>query len=556
MAGRDLSAELFGPDVVAGGRDLSGELGFTSQGAPMTRAEKIAKGLRDPIDGGAQLLTNLLPKGIVDAGNSVNNWLADKTGLVGRLPEGGINEQVKTNEANYQNKRTAAGESGFDGYRVLGNIVNPANLALAAKLPQAASLAGRVGVGALGGASSALLDPVTSGDHYWGDKGTQVAVGAAGGGVVPAIAGGFGRVISPKASIDPKLALLKQEGVNPTIGQTLGGWANRLEEKAQSLPIVGDAITAARQQSGNQLNRASMNRALEPIGEKLPLTVPLGNDAIEYTRRTLGDKYDALLPKMTVQADHPFVSSLQNLQSMVQQGALDPKYSNKFAQILQDRVLGKFQGQNAMTGQTLKDTQSFLTNEIKRFGQSQDPDARLLGDALKEVGANLKDLSIRSNPGMSNELKAIDTAWANFKRVQKAASSVAAEDGVFSPAQLHNAVKAADRSKDKARFAEGNALMQDLSGAGKSMLSNKVPDSGTAGRLMLGAGGLATGAVSPMIPAGLIGGAAMYTPAMQRLLSGSVSTRPQSAQAIAEIFRKAAPALVPSGAQIGLGLLD
>lgn len=522
---------------------------------PVSRMEKITQGLKDPIEGGAQMLTNMLPKGIVDAGNSVNNWLADATGLVSKLPDGGVNQQVKDNEAAYQAKRTAAGESGFDGYRVLGSVVNPANLALAAKLPQAATLAGRIGIGAMGGGASALLEPV-SGSNYWTDKAKQVAAGAAGGALTPAVTGAIGRVISPKASIDPSLAMLRNEGVTPTFGQTLGGWANRAEEKAQSLPIVGDAIQAARQRSGDQLNRAAMNRALSPVGEVLPINVKLGNDAIEYTRKTLGDKYDSLIPRMTVQADQPFAQSVSSLKAMVQQGALDPKYSAKFEQILNDRVIGKFQGQNAMTGQTLKDTQSYLSNEIKRFGQSQDPDARLLGDALKELGANLKDLSVRSNPKLANELKSIDTGWANFKRVQKAASSVAAEDGVFSPAQLHNAVKAGDRSKDKARFSEGNALMQDLSAAGKSILTNKVPDSGTAGRLFLGAGGLASGAISPIIPASLIGGAAMYTPAMQGLLRSSVSSRPQAAQTIADMLQKVSPALIPGGANLGLGLLN
>lgn len=522
---------------------------------PLTNTDKIIKGAVDPIEGGAQLLTHILPQGVVDAGNSFNNWLADKTGLVAKLPQGGLDQQIKQDEATYQAQRKAQGETGLDGYRLLGNVISPTNVAIAAKLPQAASFASRVGVGAAGGGASAVLDPVT-GDSYWGDKAQQVAVGAVGGGVVPGVTGAIGRVISPKASIDPKLQLLKSEGVRPTIGQSLGGWANKAEEKLQSLPIVGDAITAARGRASLDLNRAAVNRALAPVGETLPINVKLGNDSIEYVRKTLGDKYDTLIPKMTVQADTPFAQSVISLKSMVNQGALDPKYSAKFDKILQDRVLGKFQGQQAMTGQTLKDTQSYLTGEIKRFGQSQDPDARLLGDALKELGKQLKDLSIRSNPKLASELKAIDTGYANFKRVQRAASSVSAEDGIFNPEQLHNAVKVGDFSKDKARFAEGTAFMQDLSSAGKSMLGNKVPDSGTAGRIALGAGGLASGALSPVIPAGLLGSAAMYSPVVQNLLRGAVSSRPQAAQTIAEMLKKATPALVPGGAQIGLGLLN
>jgi hypothetical protein len=163
---------------------------------------------------------------------------------------------------------------------------------------------------------------------------------------------------------------------------------------------------------------------------------------------------------------------------------------------------------------------------------------------------------VRSNPALGKELQAINTGWANFKRVQKAAGYLGTDEGVFSAANLQGAVRAADRSKDKARFAEGNALMQDLSGAGKSVLTNKVPDSGTAGRLMLGVGGLASGAVNPLIPAGLLGGAAMYTPQMQALLRAAVSSRPQGAKAVADSFQKAAPLLIPGGAQMGLGLLN
>lgn len=522
---------------------------------PMSRMEKVAKGAMDPIEGGAQLLTNMLPDGMVNAGNKLNNWIADKTGLVAKIPEGGMNALVKQNEKEYQAKRAAAGESGFDGYRTLGNIASPANIAIGAKLPAAASLAGRVGVGAGGGALSAALNPVFDNNFAQG-KAEQVAMGAAFGGAMPALTGGIARAISPNASKNANVSLLKKEGVQPTIGQTLGGWANTMEEKAQSLPIVGDAITAARQRANEQMNKAAFNRALAPIGEKLPNGQALGGSAVEYTSAKLGQAYDNLLPKLTTQADGQFVQGVQSLKSMVNQGALDPKYSRLFDKTLQDRVLDKFQGQNTMTGQTLKDTESFLTNEIKRFGLSQDPDARLLGDAFKELQGQLRQLVTRSNPQHADELKAINTGWANFKRVQNAAGKIGADEGVFTPAQLQNAVRAMDKSKDKARFAEGNALMQDLSGAAKTQMSGKVADSGTAGRLMMGSGALGAGLVNPLIPASLIAGAGMYSSPMQSLLRGAVSYRGSFADPAANALRQAAPMLIPGGAQMGLGLLN
>lgn len=520
----------------------------------ISRTEKIMRGVKDPIDGGAQLLTKILPKGVVDAGNSVNNWLADKTGLVAKLPESGVDGQVKQQEAEYQAKRAAAGETGFDGYRTLGNVVSPANLAIAAKAPAAASLGMRVATGAVGGGASALLNPVM-GEDYWTEKAKQVGAGAAGGAAVPLLTGGVARVISPKASINPQVQTLRAEGVRPTIGQSLGGWANRAEEKLQSIPIMGDAIQNARQSAGADLSRAATNRALAPIGKELPEGVT-GNEAVQFTRKALGDAYDAILPRMTVQKDMPYQQAVTGLKQMVNTGAISTTAPKQFNRFLANEVEPLFQGQQAMTGETFKRLQSKVTEQIQRTKASTNADERLLGDAYKELGDQLNQLSTRSNPALSKELSAINRGYANFKRVQRAASSVAAEDGVFSPAQLQNAVKAADRSKDKARFAEGDALMQDLSAAGKNVLSNKVPNSGTVDRLLLGGGALGSGLVNPFIPAGLLAGAAAYSPFAQRLLSGSVAARPALAEPAANVFRKAAPSLIPGGAQVGLGLLN
>jgi len=531
----------------------------------ISRTEKVMRGIKDPIDGGAQLLTKILPQSVVDAGNSANNWLADKTGLVAKLPERnvsslitgqktGVDGLIQQQEAEYQAKRASAGEAGFDGYRTLGNVLSPANVAIAAKAPAAASLSMRAAAGAGGGAASALFNPVM-GEDYWAEKAKQVGVGALGGAAVPAVTGGIARIISPKASVNPQLQALRVEGVRPTIGQTLGGTANRIEEKLQSVPIIGDAIQYARQSAGQDLSRAATNRALKPIGQELPAGVT-GNEAVQFTRKALGDAYDNLLPRMTVQKDVPYQQALSGLKQMVNTGAISPTAPKQFNRFLANEVEPLFQGQQAMTGETFKRLQSKVTEQINRTKASTNADERLLGDAYKELGDQLNQLSIRSNPKLGEELAKINLGYANFKRIQKAASSVAAEDGVFNPAQLHNAVKAADRSKDKARFAEGTALMQDLSAAGKNMLSNKVPNSGTVDRLLLGGGALGSGLVNPLIPAGLLGGAALYSRPIQGLLGSAVASRPALAQPAADIFRKAAPAFIPGGAQISLGLLN
>jgi hypothetical protein len=206
---------------------------------------------------------------------------------------------------------------------------------------------------------------------------------------------------------------------------------------------------------------------------------------------------------------------------------------------IDDNVLNRFQGQNAVTGETLKNIQTNLNNDISRFGKSTVPDDILVSQALKEVRSNLLDLIRRSNPQNAAELKAIDTGYANFKRVEKAAGLIGSEEGVFSPAQLQSAVKAADKSKDKSQFATGQALMQDLSETGKTVLGNKLPDSGTPYRSLaaLIASGGAAGAGYPAIAAGMLAGPALYSAPGQRLAAAALTARPAGAAAVANQLR-------------------
>lgn len=521
------------------------------KGKAPSRMDKLVRGLRDPLDGAAQLLYNALPAGVQQAGNRANNWLADKTGLVERVGAGGADQQVREGNQAYEAQRAAGGESGIDGWRLAGNILSPANLAIASKLPQAASLAGRVGMGAAGGAASALINPATSQqDSFAAEKAKQALAGLVAGGAVPAIGQAASRLLSPKASTDPALALLRQEGVRPTIGQTLGGAANRLEEKAISLPFVGDAIAGARKAAASDLNAAVANRALAPIGQKLPQGLQ-GREAVAHVQSALSDAYETLLPKMTVKADSAFTQELGTLQKMVGTGAMDPKAAGLFRRILQGDVLSKFQGQQAMTGKTLKAVESDLGAQISRLQQSTDADSRLVADALREVQSSMRKLAERNNPQLADELSQINKGWANFKRLERAAGYVGAEDGVFSAGNLQSAVKAMDKSKDKGRFARGDALMQDLSDAAKQRLGDKVPNSGTADRLMSG-GVLGAGFLNPGIPASFMAGAGMYSAPMQALLRGAVTKRPGFAQPVAGLLEQGAPVLAPAGGLLAL----
>lgn len=517
-----------------------------SQAPKLSAGRRFAEGLADPVHGGAELLTKMLPASLVERGNQLNNWLADKTGLVARLPDGGVPQQVAQREADLR----AGAPEGIDWARLGGNMASPVNIGLASLAPaRAASLAGRMAQGAGVGAAAASLNPVGNrGEDFTTEKLKQMGLGAAGGAAIPAIAAGVGRVISPKASTNPQLALLMQDGVRPTIGQSLGGAANKIEEKAMSLPIMGDAIAAARRRAEADLGNAVANRSLAPIGQKAE---GVGRELVADAQKKLSDAYESLLPKLTWRPDGQFAQQALGLQQMVNTGAMKPEAVQAFNRILQNEVIGKMGAQNAMTGQTFKAVEANLGAQIRRLGGAQDADQRLLGDALKELQSAMRGALQRSNP-QATELKAINEGWANFKRLERAASYVGAQDGAFSAANLQTAVKALDRSKDHGKFARGDAFMQDLSDPAKAILGNKVPDSGTAGRLFMGAGALASGAASPAIPAALAGGAIAYSPPAQALLRGLLTQRPAAAQPVASLLNQASPMFGPAGGLLGL----
>jgi hypothetical protein len=387
------------------------------------------------------------------------------------------------------------------------------------------------------GAGMGAIQPAVSGSERLTNAGIGGAAGAGG----QALFNGLAGVIRPKVSSEVQNLL--KEGITPTPGQILGGGFKRAEEGLTSVPIVGDAIKGAQTRAVTDLNRAAFNRALSPVGEELPKGL-VGREAVDHVQKTLGAKYEALMPKLTTQADGQFISEIQNLRNMVGNGSIDPAMAKRFESILNNQLMVKFKGDTpTLTGQTMKQIESDLGQLASKFHRSQDADQMLLGDAIQEVQDILRQTVIRSNPQSAEELKAINAGYANFKRVQRAASGLGAEEGLFSPAQLQNAVKALDRSKDKGAFARGDALMQDLSEPAKKALGNKLPDSGTPyrGFLTLGGAGAAQGLIGPAGAVGVLAAPAMYSKLGQNALVALLTKRPDIATPASNALRRIAP---------------
>jgi hypothetical protein len=511
----------------------------------------MAKGVMDPIEGAAQLLANAVPHDIERFVNQLNNLIADKTGLLRKYPEGGINQDIVEREKSYQAGRKAAGSEGFDPYRMAGNIVTTTPLAVVA--PVAGGLAGRAAVGGALGATFGALQPVTEQtDDFASEKLKQAGIGAATGAIAPVMLSGLARLISPKASVNPQLQMLQSEGIKPTIGQALGGKMTVAEDKLQSVPLLGDMIHRARGQTLATFNKAAINRALAPIGQQVD---DVGHEAIRKAGNTLSQYYDDALSQVKgVKFDAKFDTDLYQLKNMARN--LVPAMRNKFDGFAKNIMEHRMSPNRTMLGDVYKSVDSEIGKAASKYGKSSAASEQELGDALTQLQNLLKQQMMRSNPDAAKMIKAADTGWANLVRIERAAQSAKNTEGVFTPTQLNAAIQSMDDSVRHRAVARGTALMQDLGSAGQKILGSHYPDSGTAGRIALGGAAIGAGYINPLIPIGLGVGGSAYTRPVQNALVSMITQRPESAQSVAEMLRRISPYGAAAVAPIGNALVN
>jgi hypothetical protein len=480
----------------------------------------VLRGMRDPVDAGAQLLTRageLLP------------------GAGGRFFAGErqrVEDINRTGEAQFQQEAGQIEGSGLG--RGIGNVIATAPLAVAT--------GPTIGGAAIAGGAAGALQPVNDAPNaadFWLEKAMQTGAGAAVSGATAGAVKGLSRLISPKST--PQVRAMMDEGIAPTPGQVIGGPAKAMEEKATSIPFVGDAIKRGQMRAVEDFNRASINKALKPIGKQLDMKTPLGREAIDEAFTKIDDAYDSLLPRVTFKADQQFLSEINNLRTLAQNM---PKASaEQFDNVLRNEVLSKI---NPNTGQTSGETFKRITSELGRMARqyrgSSVASERDLGSAFQELQRALRNTLSRVNPDQATELAAADGAYALMLRVGNAAGRAGSKEGVFSPAALRGAVRQMDSSMRKKAFARGDALMQDFAESAENVLGPRVPDSGTAGRAMLPLSIpaalayadplMATGAATAMLP---------YTPMGQRAFANMMTQRAPAAGQFSSLLDLLAP---------------
>src|SRR3984957_14783416 len=175
-----------------------------------TTAGEIGTGMMDPVEGGGQLIANILPARVERGLNELNNLVAEHSGgLVRKLPEGGKNEQMQQREAEIQQNRGS--NTSMDWARFAGNILSPVNYiggVVGPEVKAGMSLLEKGGVGAAGGGiaggTAGAMQPATKKDGFTREKLMQVGEGVVAGGLLSAATGGASAAITKLAGVIPR----------------------------------------------------------------------------------------------------------------------------------------------------------------------------------------------------------------------------------------------------------------------------------------------------------------------------------------------------------------
>jgi len=442
----------------------------------------------------------------------------------------------------------------------------PGTIASAFAAPEARVASGENALGRIANtaANGAIFGGISgAGNAEPGDRlsggAMGAAIGAAGGPVANYFARGVANVISP--TVAPIIARLQAEGIPLTPGQIAGAAGGAIgkgirsaEEMATSIPGLGAVIKGAQTRGVVAMNRAGINKALDPIGESLPKEVPIGPVGVKYAGDKLSQAYETVLPKLAAKADDQFMTDMAGVAERMDT-MIGPR-AEQFGKIVDSDVRRFFKDDGTINGQGLKSVESRLGERIRSFMSSQDADQRDMGIALRGVQEAVRDLAARQNPSQAATLRSINDGWANLTRIETAQAK--GTDSGFSPGNLRQAVKEGDKTVRKRGFARGDALMQQFADDAYNVIPNKTPDSGSAGRGLLGL--LLTGQLTlgPKGVAAAGAAAAPYTKTGGKFAEWLMTGRQgPAAKSVANAFRKFAggggPADVPAGKGPSIG---
>lgn len=457
---------------------------------------RIMTGLGDVVYGGAQLLENTteaVAPGLAETIQDLDESLYGITNGVIGSPEGvDMDDKVAVREQIYRDQ-TGIQEGEFDGARLTGQVLSGLAAPLVRGLPALAA------EGALfNTAMPTEVDP-SQGETYWGETAEDAIVGATGGLAAKGAQEVGSHIVNQYGR--PALQRIRDAGVEPTVGQSIGGAAGTFEEAASSIPFMGALFSAPRGRALDEWQLSVLNQVVSPVGGKVTET---GTQGVSQASKLIGEAYDEAMEAMPTMAITPNVSAAladatgQAIDLGMNEAA-ERQFKNIMNKVVYSRMpkevterVGPSQTRNfdEITAENLKKVESELTAKIN--AKNVDPQ---LKQALTIMRGAIREQAGLQSQSYRDLIEGADYAYAMFKRVTKAQNADVNDS--FTPAQLH---RAATRSASENVAARGDALMQAEASAAQDVLGNTLNNSGSAERLAaITLGTQGAGMINPML---------------------------------------------------------
>jgi hypothetical protein len=409
--------------------------------------------------------------------------------------------------------------------------------------PKAATLLGKIGIGAATGGGIAATQPVTSGaqqgqmaQQITGDqapsfatqKAEQIGLGAVTGGALPAIGAIPGKLIG---SVSPEVQALAQKAQSYGIDLNAPQISKSIPLKlanSTTAPIPFSGATAALEKQQGQFNNAVAQTIGLPQG-----TTKITPDVFNQAKQVIGQGYDDLAARNNLTINPPLVGRIQQILGEVHTDA-DPDAASALSRITQE-IFGKAsQNGSTLTGQQFQSIDSRLGRlAANPQGGDKAHYAGQLQDALRE--------GMESGMSPADAAKASDlrSQWRNVLNLTPILTS---GDGNVPPTRLLAAVS--NNKIGKTQLATGNrGDLGTLAQIGKQFLTDPIPNSGTALRnvgmdTLKGLGAVGAGSVAGMgaaatLPAvaGTVGAARLIQSGLRsRALYNALAKLPQDQQ--------------------------
>lgn len=429
----------------------------------------------------------------------------------------------------------------------------------------AAQLPAYLAMGELGPASMlgrAASSAVTAAGLAPEDRLKSAGEAALGSFVGESLLGGLGKLARGPVA-QPGVKELYEEGVRPTFAQAVGGAVKTAEEKAESIPLLGAAITKAHRRGMESFNTATLQKVVDDLNRNIddvsgglvaasgPSTIPMskidvgeiqpGATGFKQVKDAVKEAYGRLVENTSGEMTPELQAGLQGIRQLA--STLRGSYAQQIDDILKNTVESRFKPGQRIDGVTIKEMDSELSNLAESYVKSSIADERRVGQAIQEAQRQIHEMMASQNPNYSTALRNADSAYWKLKRIEQATTSSVGND-LMSPAQLLQAL----RTKNRPSFAEGGMPMQEWGRAAQDVLGNKYPDSGTAGRM--GLGDLFTAGVAglPKAAALYFGAQGVYSPAVQDFLVKQAIKAPGPARSA---VAKGLSALRPAASGLG-----